>query len=82
MGFGSFPGEVWIVRLKLLGLLFGGVGGLMNDGEVGAEVFFSFLASTGNEADGLGPRRFVSEVDVLMPRFFRFRGFLAGVVGR
>jgi hypothetical protein len=71
-----------MVRLRLLGLLFGGVGGLMNDGEVGAEVFFSFLANIGSEADGFGPRRFVSDVDVLMPRFFRFLGFFAGVVGR
>jgi len=30
----------------------------------------------------VGPRRFVRDVVVLMPRFFRFRAFFAGVVGR
>jgi len=69
-----------MVKLKLLGLLRGGVGGLMKEGDVGAEVFFSFLATEGR--DVFDPRRFVSEVAVLIPRFFRFLGFFAGVVGR
>lgn len=52
----------------------------MKEGEVGAEVFFSFLATMGREV--LDPRRFVKDVAVLIPRFLRFLGFLAGVVGR
>jgi hypothetical protein len=71
-----------MVRLNWLGRLLGGVGGLINEGEAGADVFFSFLAKVGSEADGFGPRRFCKDVDVLMPRFLRFLGFLAGVVGR
>lgn len=78
--FSLLPG-VLIVRLRLLGRLLGGVGGLMNDGDVGADVFFSFFESMGNVAVGLD-LRLLSELAVLMPRFFRFRGFFAGVVGR
>ena len=69
-----------MVKLRLLGLLLGGVGGLMNEGDVGADVFFSFLAIMGREV--FDPRRFVKEVAVLIPKFFRFLGFFAGVVGR
>ncbi len=69
-----------IVRLRFEGLRFGGVGGLMNRGEGGAELTLS-LGTTAIGA-GVCARKFVSEVAVLMPRFFRFRGFFAGVVGR
>lgn len=79
MGLLSLPG-VCMVRLRLLGRLFGGVGGFMNDGEVGADVFFSLGASRGNEPVGFA-RRLLRDVDVLIPRFFRFLGFFAGVVG-
>jgi hypothetical protein len=53
----------------------------MNDGEVGADVFFSLLATAGS--DPVGPaRRLLRDVEVLIPKFFRFLGFFAGVVGR
>jgi hypothetical protein len=42
--FSVLPG-VEIVKLRLEGRLFGGVGGLMNSGEGGAELFFSLLAT-------------------------------------
>jgi|TARA_R110002003_G_scaffold27_18_gene1472 hypothetical protein len=73
------PG-VDIVKLRFDGRLFGGVGGLMNSGDGGAELFFS----RGITATGacVWPRRLVSEVVVLIPRFFKFRAFFAGVVGR
>lgn len=74
------PG-VAIVKLKLDGRLRGGVGGLMKRGDGGAELFFSLLAR-GAAAAGAWARRLVREVVVLIPRFFRFRAFLAGVVGR
>lgn len=69
-----------MVKLRLLGRRLGGVGGLMKDGDAGAEVFFSFFATAGRGAVGL-ERRLLSEVDVLIPRFFKFLGFFAGVVG-
>jgi hypothetical protein len=53
----------------------------MNDGDAGAEVFPSLGAIDGTVALGAGARRLFNDVDVLMPRFFRFRGFFAGVVG-
>jgi hypothetical protein len=72
------PGEP-IVRLRFDGRLLGGVGGLMKSGEGGAELFRSLVTSP--TGAGLLPRRLVREVVVLMPRFFRFRAFFAGVVG-
>ena len=76
--FSEVPG-VDIVKLRFEGRLLGGVGGLMNNGEGGAELFFSF----GTTAIGAGvcARRLPREDVVLIPKFFRFRGFLAGVVG-
>lgn len=74
------PG-VAIVRLRFDGRLRGGVGGLMKRGDGGAELLFSASAGAGAAA-GPWARRFVREVVVLMPRFFRLRAFLAGVVGR
>jgi hypothetical protein len=76
--FSVLPG-VPIVRLKFDGRLLGGVGGLMKSGEGGAELFLSLL--TNPNGAGLWPRRLVREVVVLMPRFFKFRAFFAGVVG-
>jgi hypothetical protein len=76
--FSVVPGDP-IVRLRLDGRLLGGVGGLMKRGEGGAELFLSLL--TRPIGAGLWPRRLVSDVVVLMPRFFRFRAFFAGVVG-
>lgn len=73
------PG-VEIVKLKLDGRRFGGVGGLINNGDGGAELFFS-LGATATGA-GACARKLLSEDAVLMPRFLRFRGFFAGVVGR
>lgn len=81
MGLFSLLPGVEMVKLRFDGRRLGGVGGLMKDGDGGAELFFSFFSMTGSEAVGL-VRRLVSEVDVLIPRFFRFRGFFAGVVGR
>jgi hypothetical protein len=52
----------------------------MNDGDVGAELFLSLLASTGR-APVVFERRLLNEDEVLMPKFFKFLGFLAGVVG-
>jgi hypothetical protein len=52
----------------------------MKDGDVGAEVFLSLFTRSGSEPVGAA-RRLLSDVDVLMPRFFRFLGFFAGVVG-
>lgn len=43
------PG-VAIVKLKLDGRLLGGVGGLMNRGDGGAELFFSSLAAAAGAA--------------------------------
>jgi len=79
-GFVSLLAGVAMVRLRFDGRLLGGVGGLINSGEGGAELVFSSEA-TAIEA---GPwlRRLPSEDAVLMPKFFKFRGFLAGVVGR
>ena len=74
------PG-VAIVKLKFDGRLRGGVGGLMKRGDGGAELFFSLLAGAARAA-GAWARRLVSEVVVLIPRFFKFRAFFAGVVGR
>lgn len=75
----ELPGDP-MVKLRFDGRLLGGVGGLMKSGEGGAELFLSlFTTATGA---GVGPRRFVRDVVVLMPRFFRFRAFFAGVVGR
>jgi hypothetical protein len=73
------PGDP-MAKLRFDGRLLGGVGGLMKSGEGGAELFFSlFTTATG---PGAWPRRFVRELVVLIPRFFRFRAFFAGVVGR
>jgi hypothetical protein len=77
--FSVLPG-VEIVKLRLDGRRFGGVGGLIKSGDGGAELFFSLgITPTGA---GVWPRRLVSDVVVLMPRFFRLRAFFAGVVGR
>ena len=78
--FSLLPG-VDMVRLRFDGRLLGGVGGLINDGEAGAEVFFSFFFSTTSVEAFCAVRRLPREDEVLMPRFFRFRGFFAGVVG-
>lgn len=75
------PG-VAMVKLRFDGRLRGGVGGLMKRGEGGAELFLSLLAWAAAGAAGPWARRLVSEVVVLMPRFFRLRAFFAGVVGR
>lgn len=73
------PG-VEMVKLRFDGRLFGGVGGLMKRGEGGAELVFSLgAAATGA---GVCPRRLLSDDAVLIPKFFKFRGFFAGVVGR
>ena len=69
-----------MVRLKLDGRRLGGVGGLIKEGEGGAELFFSFFSTAGSVAVGF-VRRLPSEVEVFIPRFLRFRGFFAGVVG-
>jgi hypothetical protein len=73
------PG-VDIVKLRFEGRLLGGVGGLMNNGDGGAELVFSFWSAAAG--GGACERRLLREDAVLMPRFLRFRGFLAGVVGR
>lgn len=78
-GLASVPG-VWIVKLRFDGLLLGGVGGLMKDGEAGAEGFFSLGATTGRVEVAVH-RRLPRELAVLIPRFFRFRAFFAGVTG-
>lgn len=80
MGLLSWLPGVDMVKLKLDGRRRGGVGGLMKEGEGGSELFFSFFPTAGRDAAGF-MRRLPSEVDVLIPRFFRFRGFFAGVVG-
>ena len=69
-----------MVKLRLDGRRRGGVGGLMNKGEGGAELFFSCFSTAGRVAVGC-MRRLPSDVEVLIPRFFKFRGFFAGVVG-
>lgn len=68
-----------MVKLRLDGRRLGGVGGLMKEGEGGSELFFSFFSTAGRAAGFR--RRLPSDVDVLIPKFFRFRGFFAGVVG-
>lgn len=54
----------------------------MKEGDVGAEVFFSFFApgpgATGAVEFSL---RLPNEFVVLIPKFFKFLGFLAGVMG-
>jgi hypothetical protein len=52
----------------------------MKEGEVGADVFLSLFTRSGSEPVGAA-RRLLRDVDVLIPRFFRFLGFFAGVVG-
>lgn len=52
----------------------------MKEGDVGAEVFLSLFARPGNTPAGFD-RRLLNEVDVLIPKFFRFLAFFAGVVG-
>ena len=76
--FSLLPG-VDIVKLRFDGRLLGGVGGLMKSGDGGAELFFSLGAATGA---GVCARKLPREDAVLIPRFLRLRGFLAGVVGR
>ena len=80
MGLFSWLPGVEIVRLRLDGRRLGGVDGLIKDGEGGAELFFSFFSTAGSEAVGF-KRRLPSDVEVLIPKFLRFRGFFAGVVG-
>jgi hypothetical protein len=72
------PG-VEMVRLRFEGRRLGGVGGFINSGEGGAELFLS-LGTTAMGA-GVWARRLLRDEVVLMPRFFKFRGFFAGVVG-
>jgi hypothetical protein len=76
--FSALPGDP-IVKLRFDGRLLGGVGGLMKSGEGGAELVLSLLTTA--TGAGVWPRRFVREVVVLIPRFFRLRAFFAGVVG-
>jgi len=79
MGLLSVPG-VWMVKPRLLGFLLGGVGGLTKEGEPGAENVDSFFTS-GKDAEEAA-RPVFNKLDVFTARFFRFLGFLAGVVGR
>ena len=76
--FSVLPG-VDMVKLRFEGRLLGGVGGLMKSGDGGAELFLSLLTTA--TGAGVWPRRLVREVVVLMPKFFKFRAFFAGVVG-
>jgi len=69
-----------MVKLRFDGRRLGGVGGLINNGDGGAELFFSFFSTAGNVVVGF-VRRLPSDDDVLIPRFFKFRGFFAGVDG-
>lgn len=52
----------------------------MKEGEGGSELFFSAFPTAGRAAAGFS-RRLPKDVEVLIPRFLRFRGFFAGVVG-
>lgn len=76
--FSLLPG-VDMVRLRFDGRLFGGVGGFMKSGDGGAELFFSFGAN--GAGAGVCARKLPRDEVVLIPRFFKFRGFFAGVVG-
>lgn len=53
---------------------------MIKEGEVGADVFLSLFTRSGSEPVGAA-RRLLRDVDVLIPKFFRFLGFFAGVVG-
>lgn len=77
--FSWLPG-VDMVKLRLDGRRLGGVGGLMKEGDGGAELFFSCFSTAGRVAVGFS-LRLPNDVEVLMPRFLRLRGFFAGVVG-
>lgn len=79
MGLLSVPG-VWMVKPRLLGFLLGGVGGLTKEGELGTGDVDSFFTS-GKDAEEAARPAF-NKLDVFTARFFRFLGFLAGVVGR
>ncbi len=70
-----------MVRPRLLGRRRGGVGGLTNEGEAGADADWgSALVARGREAVEMA--RTEGNVDaVLTARFFRFRAFFAGVEG-
>lgn len=81
MGLLSWLPGVEMVKLRLDGRRLGGVGGLIKDGEGGSELFFSLFCAAPRVAVGFR-RRLPKDVDVLIPRFLRFRGFFAGVVGR
>jgi hypothetical protein len=69
---------VMIVKLMLPIFRRGGVGGLTNAGDAGADVL-SWSVGGGAVAMAL-PRLY--EADVLTARFFRFLGRFAGVTGR
>lgn len=74
-----------MVKPKLLNFRRGGVGGFTNVGEIGAESLSTAVAITGGEAKGADVtvrlREYVAVV-VSTARFFKFRAFFAGVVGR
>ena len=73
-----FAGVI-IVKLMFPSLRLGGVGGLTNAGEAGAETL-SWLSSFLRGAVAIArPRLYAAEV--LTARFLRFRGLLAGVAG-
>jgi hypothetical protein len=69
-----------MVNPRLLGFLLGGVGGLTKEGELGADNVDSFFASGKDAVEAARP--VFNELVVFTARFFRFLGFLAGVVGR
>lgn len=78
------PG-VCIVKPRLLGRRLGGVGGFTKDGELGAEVVVvtgaSLFVAAGKAAVDIS-RPTPKELEVFTAKFFKFLGFLAGVVGR
>jgi hypothetical protein len=69
-----------IVSPMLLNFRRGGVGGLTNDGDVGAETRSNGLGGENGAVLMALPREYVPEV--LTARFFRFLAFFAGVGGR
>lgn len=81
VGRALFLPPVCSVRARVLGLRLGGVGGFTKEGDDGAEEDGGAFCTDGR-FDAVAGRPKPSDPDVLTARFFRFRGFLAGVVGR
>lgn len=79
VGSGPLP-PVCSVKARLLGLRLGGVGGFTKEGDDGADDDGGGFCTGRAAVFAVRPR--LREEEVLTAKFFRLRGFFAGVVGR